>query len=328
MKILQATKCEDLIKIGGGNAHVYIYGAKTIAQRACLYLERHGINVDAFLVSARYKNPEMVGHHPVWRIEEHAQEPFDVVILAVSRMKAARSILKDFQQYHIHTVAVILRPMYDSFPLVDIRTDRCKIAADAFVAETAEIFADETSEIVIEEGAFISSRAVILASEHSRIHIGKGAMIGDETCLIANTGSCLDIGANARLEFRGDVFLESKSTVTFGEGTSVEHHFYFSIVRCEIHFGKDNMLSNHVYIMGGGHGLFDEETKQDLLNRKPIRTGNHVWIGMRATLLPGADIGEGSIVGAAAVVAKFFPQHCTIAGNPARILHEGMSWHR
>ena len=58
MEVLRATKCEDLIKIGGGGRSVFIYGAKTIAQRACLYLERHGVTVTAFLVSERYENPE------------------------------------------------------------------------------------------------------------------------------------------------------------------------------------------------------------------------------------------------------------------------------
>ena len=47
---------------------------------------------------------------------------------------------------------------------------------------------------------------------------------------------------------------------------------------------------------------------------------DNAWIGMRATLLAGARIGEGAIVGAAAVVDFEVPPFCIVAGNPARIV--------
>jgi acetyltransferase-like isoleucine patch superfamily enzyme len=50
-----------------------------------------------------------------------------------------------------------------------------------------------------------------------------------------------------------------------------------------------------------------------------ISIGSNVWIGARAILLPGADIGDGAIVGAATVVATKVPPYSIIAGNPPRI---------
>ncbi len=156
MEVLRATKCEDLIKIGGGGRSVFIYGAKTIAQRACLYLERHGVTVTAFLVSERYENPETVEGHPVWRIEQHAAETFDVVLVAVSGLKVLRAIVKALRAYEISTAVTLSPNMYDAFPMQDILTDRVQIASPELVAEDAEIFADETSEIIIEEGVEVS----------------------------------------------------------------------------------------------------------------------------------------------------------------------------
>lgn len=48
--------------------------------------------------------------------------------------------------------------------------------------------------------------------------------------------------------------------------------------------------------------------------------GNDVWIGSGATILPGAHIGNGVIVGAEAVVKGTVPAYAVVAGNPARVL--------
>lgn len=48
--------------------------------------------------------------------------------------------------------------------------------------------------------------------------------------------------------------------------------------------------------------------------------GHDVWIGRRATILPGARIGSGTIVGAGAVVGGTIPPYSVVAGNPGRVL--------
>ena len=44
-----------------------------------------------------------------------------------------------------------------------------------------------------------------------------------------------------------------------------------------------------------------------------------VWMGINVTLLNGAHIGRGSIVGAGCVVSGEWPPYAVIVGNPARI---------
>ena len=48
--------------------------------------------------------------------------------------------------------------------------------------------------------------------------------------------------------------------------------------------------------------------------------GNDVWIGDGATILPGAQLGSGVIVGARAVVSGQVPDYAIVAGNPARVV--------
>lgn len=51
-----------------------------------------------------------------------------------------------------------------------------------------------------------------------------------------------------------------------------------------------------------------------------IVIGDAAWIGTRVLLLPGARIGKGAIVGAAAVVNFAVPDFAIVAGNPARVV--------
>lgn len=48
--------------------------------------------------------------------------------------------------------------------------------------------------------------------------------------------------------------------------------------------------------------------------------GNDVWIGQGANILPKAQIGDGVIIGAGAVVHGAVPPYSIIAGNPAQVI--------
>lgn len=52
-----------------------------------------------------------------------------------------------------------------------------------------------------------------------------------------------------------------------------------------------------------------------------ITIGNDVWLGANTTILKGAQIGNGCIVAAGAVVPKgIYPDRSIIAGNPAKVV--------
>jgi len=55
---------------------------------------------------------------------------------------------------------------------------------------------------------------------------------------------------------------------------------------------------------------------------RPIRLGRNTWVGFGACVLPGVQIGDGSIVAARAVVAADVPPYVVVAGNPARVVRE------
>lgn len=53
---------------------------------------------------------------------------------------------------------------------------------------------------------------------------------------------------------------------------------------------------------------------------KDIIIHEAVWIGVNCTLLPGAEIGRGSIIGAGSIVNKKIPPYAVAVGCPARII--------
>lgn len=56
------------------------------------------------------------------------------------------------------------------------------------------------------------------------------------------------------------------------------------------------------------------------LEIRPVRVGRGADIGVNAVLLPGVTVGEGSIIGAGAVVTHDVPPYAVVAGVPARLL--------
>lgn len=80
------------------------------------------------------------------------------------------------------------------------------------------------------------------------------------------------------------------------------------------------MLSDEILFQGfDQHGIVDLKTKEIVNNhRKTITLENHVWIGLRSTVMPGVTIGKGAIVATGAVVTKNIAACSIAAGVPAK----------
>lgn len=109
-----------------------------------------------------------------------------------------------------------------------------------------------------------------------------------------------------------------------------------TIVDAEIHvsdgrivIGEDCMLSKGIRIRNNdNHHIFDRATGKRINNNTDVVIGNQVWIGYGVVLLPGAQIGDGSVVGENAVTSSQFPDHVIIAGSPAKVIRENICWSR
>lgn len=59
---------------------------------------------------------------------------------------------------------------------------------------------------------------------------------------------------------------------------------------------------------------------------RAVTIGDGVWIGCRAMVLKGVTIGAGAVVAAGAVVTGDVAPRALVAGNPARVVREQVSW--
>ncbi|WP_235596822.1 CatB-related O-acetyltransferase [Leptospira alstonii] len=70
-----------------------------------------------------------------------------------------------------------------------------------------------------------------------------------------------------------------------------------------------------------------KENPEIYLKMRSIRTviGNDVWIGDNAVVIKGVKIGNGSVVGAGAIVTKDVEPFSIVAGNPAKLIRKRFS---
>ena len=85
--------------------------------------------------------------------------------------------------------------------------------------------------------------------------------------------------------------------------------------RFPVHVGEDASLGPEAAILTLGH----DPNSPDFADKGgPVTIGPRVWIGFRATVMPGVDVGEGAVVAAGAVVTADVPPYTVVAGVPAR----------
>lgn len=87
-----------------------------------------------------------------------------------------------------------------------------------------------------------------------------------------------------------------------------------------IHIGKHSLIASQVTIMTHDH--CKRIDGQPYL--ADVYIGERCFIAVGAIILPGVTIGDQSIIGAGAVVTKDVPAYCIVAGNPARIIRQGI----
>ena len=105
--------------------------------------------------------------------------------------------------------------------------------------------------------------------------------------------------------------IEIHPGATIGEGLFIDHGMGVVI-------GETAEIGNNVTLyqdvtLGG--------TGKDVGKRHPT-IGDNVVVGSGAKVLGPFTVGEGSKIGASAVVLKEVPPHCTVVGNPGRVVRQ------
>jgi acetyltransferase-like isoleucine patch superfamily enzyme len=85
-----------------------------------------------------------------------------------------------------------------------------------------------------------------------------------------------------------------------------------------VFIGMNTMIGPRCLIHSANHKIERGRWRKDKWVFKPTYIGDDVWIGANVTILPGADIGDGCIVGAGSVLSGRYPRHMVIYPEKAR----------
>jgi acetyltransferase-like isoleucine patch superfamily enzyme len=132
----------------------------------------------------------------------------------------------------------------------------------------------------------------------------------------------LTLGDN--VELRNNVLLylhQPQASIAIGEGCLVNYDTKI-LASCEVVIGAGTLISWNVTITDSDFHLIDAAVTPEA----PVRIGARVWVGAGAIILKGVEIGDGAVIAAGAVVTTDVPAKALVAGVPARLMREGVSW--
>lgn len=122
------------------------------------------------------------------------------------------------------------------------------------------------------------------------------------------------VGAGAHVYPSARIYLPWN--LTLGEESSIgEWALVYNLGLVTI--GDRATISHRAHLCAGTHDYRDPTLP---LLRLPIEIGAQAWVCADAFIGPGRKVGEGAIVGAAAVVVTDVPAWQIVGGNPARVI--------
>jgi len=95
--------------------------------------------------------------------------------------------------------------------------------------------------------------------------------------------------------------------------------------KIQLIIGESCALSRNVKIMAAdGHPIYQNGIQVN--QSKSIILANNIWVADNVTILKGVKIGEESVLGINSVVTKNVPSHSIVAGNPAIVVKDNITW--
>ena len=85
----------------------------------------------------------------------------------------------------------------------------------------------------------------------------------------------------------------------------------------EISIGSHSVVSQEAYLCAGTHDYRDVSFS---FVSAPISIASECWIGARAFIGPGVEVGHAAVIGAGSIVMKSVDAETIVAGNPAKVV--------
>ena len=179
------------------------------------------------------------------------------------------------------------------------------------------------SRLVLGDWVYLSADVRLwLNGPGATIELGDRVYLSDDVHLwLEGPASTIELGDRVFLEEGVRLFLNGpRAAIEIGERTYVNRSAEI-MSRERVTIGRGCALAPDVLIMDS-----DMHRLEGHPWTAPVTIGDRVWIASRAIVLKGVTIGEGAVVGAGAVVTSDVPPRAVVAGVPAKVIREGVTW--
>jgi acetyltransferase-like isoleucine patch superfamily enzyme len=157
-----------------------------------------------------------------------------------------------------------------------------------------------TGRPVVFQGVVFTGKRVEFHARpaHGRLVLGPWCWIGNDNKLRAHEGQ-LTLGAK----------------VVMGRDNVINTYL-------DVEVGATSILADWIYVCDFDHRYdrLDVPIKDQGIVKSPVRIGGDVWIGEKATVLRGVDIGHGSVVASHCLVNTDIPPFSIAVGVPVRVV--------
>lgn len=151
-------------------------------------------------------------------------------------------------------------------------------------------------------------------------------LVGEKYIKIANNvtfGKLLVLTAWETFKPNNTEIQHFSPNISIGENCNFGDYLHLTCIN-KIQIGRNVLTGRWVTITDNSHGTTNHDSltippfKRPLHSKGPVIIEDDVWIGDKATILPGVTIGKGSVIAANSVVTKDIPPHSIVGGNPAK----------
>jgi len=173
--------------------------------------------------------------------------------------------------------------------------------------------------LFIAPGVTIKTRSKLKVGHTTSI--GKGCFIDALSTDGVIFGNNVSMGKNVRIECSGSLRQLGKG-IKVGNNVGLGADNFFGCA-AGIEIGDDTIIGNYVSFHAENHNYNDITIPIRLqgCSRQGIKVGKNCWIGAKATILDGVQIGEGCIIAAGALMAAGkYDCNGIYAGVPAKFI--------
>lgn len=150
--------------------------------------------------------------------------------------------------------------------------------------------------------------------------IGKNLLALGALKIACTDGGAVEIGDNFVVSSGCSIVCQGGRLV-IGDNVFLGQGVIIVCTNC-INIGSNSLLAEYVVVRDQDHAYNVRPIRVAGFSSSPVEIGDDVWIGAKVSVLRGASIGSGSIIGAHSLVKTSIPSFVMAAGAPAKILKE------